>query len=80
MAQESRAAKRERWVRSLAAVHADLAKAQKLAKNPRVDLHAKIPHGGGQTVLRELLLIADHNAYHVGQLVLLRRALGIWGK
>ena len=42
------------------------------------DLFAPIPHGEGQTVLREALLVADHNAYHLGQLVLLRRALGAW--
>ena len=42
------------------------------------DLQAKIPHGTGQTFLREMLLVADHTAYHVGQLVLVRRLLGIW--
>ncbi len=66
------------WTQSLAAFRADLGKVQKLAANRRIDLHAPILHGTGQTVLRELLLVADHNAYHVGQLVLLRRALGIW--
>ena len=49
-----------------------------LTRNPRTDLFARIPHGEGQTILREALLIADHNAYHVGQLVDLRRALGAW--
>ena len=43
-----------------------------------IDLSAKIPHGSGQTVLRELLLVADHTAYHVGQIVLIRQLLGIW--
>ena len=42
------------------------------------DLFAKIPHGDGQTILREALLVADHNAYHYGQLVFLRRGLGAW--
>jgi hypothetical protein len=42
------------------------------------DLYARIPHGEGQTILREALLTADHNAYHLGQLVLLRRLLGAW--
>jgi len=41
-------------------------------------LLAKIPHGDGQTILREALLAADHNAYHIGELVLLRRVLGGW--
>ena len=45
---------------------------------PSVDLFAKIAHGDGQTILREALLAADHNAYHLGQLVLVRRLLGTW--
>src|SRR5260370_30755123 len=51
-----------------------------LATNPRTDLHRAFPWGDGQTLLREALLLADHNAYHVGQIVDLRRALGIWKK
>ena len=47
-----------------------------LVANPDTDLYAPIPHGDGQTILREALLVADHNAYHLGQLVLLRRCLG----
>jgi hypothetical protein len=46
--------------------------------DPDTDLYAKIPHGDGQTILREALLIADHNAYHLGELVLLRRLLTAW--
>ena len=46
--------------------------------NPKTDLFAPIPHGSGQTILREALLLADHNAYHLGQLVLVRRLLGCW--
>ena len=42
------------------------------------NLLARIPHGSGQTYLRELLLVADHTAYHVGQMVLVRRLLGVW--
>jgi hypothetical protein len=49
-----------------------------LVKSLKTDLCAKITHGGGQTILREALLLADHNAYHLGQLVDLRRALGAW--
>jgi hypothetical protein len=51
-----------------------------LLTNSRTDLHAAFPWGDGQTLLREALLLADHNAYHVGQIVDLRRALGIWKK
>jgi hypothetical protein len=50
----------------------------KLVENPRTDLFARIPHGDGQTVLREALLAADHNAYHLGQMVLLRKLLKAW--
>jgi hypothetical protein len=49
-----------------------------LVANPATDLFARIPHGSGQTILREALLVADHNAYHLGELVLVRRLLGAW--
>lgn len=66
------------WAKSLRDYRADLDAMEKLVTSKRTDLTAKIPHGTGQTVLREALLIADHTAYHVGQLVLLRRLLGAW--
>jgi uncharacterized damage-inducible protein DinB len=66
------------WVRSIQAFQHDLQEMSKLVKNPKTDLFAKIPHGEGQTTLREALVVADHNSYHVGQLVDLRRALGVW--
>ena len=66
------------WSASVAAIRRDVAALKRLAADRRIDLFARIPHGSGQTYLRELLLVADHNAYHVGQLVALRRALGSW--
>ena len=66
------------WDQSIHAFQADLRTMQRLVKNPSTDLPARIPHGTGQTILREALLIADHNAYHLGQLVILRRLLGAW--
>jgi DinB superfamily len=66
------------WHESVKAFRADLKSMQSLVKNPRTNLLAKIPHGDGQTILREALLVADHNAYHIGQLVLMRRLLGAW--
>ena len=66
------------WTRSVASFRADLKAVQKLVENPKTDLFAPIPHGDGQTILREVLLVADHNAYHLGELVLLRRLLGAW--
>lgn len=66
------------WERAVTAFRADLQAMQDLVADPATDLFARIPHGEGQTVLREALLVADHNAYHLGQLVMLRRALGAW--
>jgi hypothetical protein len=66
------------WDRSVAAFRADLRAMQDLVADPATDLYARIPHGEGQTVLREALLVADHNAYHLGQLVVVRRLLGAW--
>lgn len=63
------------WDRSVERFRADLAEMRALVADPDVDLYARIPHGEGQTVLREALLVADHNAYHLGALVALRRAL-----
>jgi hypothetical protein len=66
------------WNRSLKDFRADLAAMRDLVSDPRADLLKPLPHGEGQTLLREALLVADHNAYHVGQLVVVRRALGAW--
>jgi hypothetical protein len=66
------------WDGSVAAFRADLKAMQDLVADPATDLFARIPHGDGQTILREALLVADHNAYHLGQLVLVRRLLGAW--
>ncbi|MFQ5778240.1 MAG: DinB family protein [Terriglobia bacterium] len=66
------------WEKSIKAFRADLKAMEKLVTDPATDLFAPLPHGDGQTVLREALLLADHNAYHVGQLLLLRRLLGAW--
>jgi hypothetical protein len=68
----------EAWEQSVAAFRADLQAMLDLVANPQTDLFARIPHGDGQTILREALLVADHNAYHLGQLVFLRRCLGCW--
>ena len=66
------------WNKSVSAFRADLGAMINLVRNPRRDLFARIPHGEGQTIVREALLVADHNAYHLGELVYLRRALGAW--
>lgn len=66
------------WDKSVRAFRRDLKAMSDLVADPATELDAKIPHGNGQTILREALLVADHNAYHLGALVLLRRLLGAW--
>jgi hypothetical protein len=66
------------WANSVKSFRRDLKEMQSLVASPKTDLYALIPHGNGQTILREALLVADHNAYHLGELVLVRRMLGAW--
>jgi hypothetical protein len=66
------------WDKSVRAFRKNLKAFCALISDPATDLYANIPHGDGQTILREALLIADHNAYHVGQLVMVRQLLGAW--
>ena len=66
------------WDHSVEAFRADLRAMQDLVADPATDLFTPLPHGAGQTALREALLVADHNAYHLGQLVVVRRLLGAW--
>ena len=66
------------WSASIKRFRQDLKAMQGLVANAKTDLYARIPWGDGQTILREALLLADHNAYHVAQLVDVRRLLGAW--
>jgi len=66
------------WDASIAAFHRDRTAMQQLIRDPKCDPFAKVPAGSGQTFLREFLLVADHTAYHVGQLIAVRRLLGAW--
>jgi uncharacterized damage-inducible protein DinB len=66
------------WQQSVAKFFADLNETIKLVEDPNLDLTSEIPHGEGRTYLRQVLLIADHNAYHLGQLVQVRKLLGDW--
>ena len=66
------------WNKSIQQFRKNLKSMQDLVANPKTDLLARIPWGDGQTILREALLVADHNAYHLGQLVDVRRLLGAW--
>jgi hypothetical protein len=66
------------WDSSVHGFCQDLESLCALVKDESTDLYARIPHGDGQTILREVLVAADHNSYHLGQLLLLRRMLGAW--
>jgi hypothetical protein len=68
------------WDNTIAAIGNDLEKFQALIANPSADLYKPFRWGQGQNLLREALLVADHSAYHLGEIVLLRRLLGIWKK
>ncbi len=66
------------WKDCVQAIRHDLAAFETMIRDPHQDLFRQFPWGEGQTLLREALLVADHNAYHIGQLVLVRRLLGAW--
>ncbi len=66
------------WNKSIQSFRDDLDEMKKLVRNPKTDLFAPIPWGDGQTILREAMLMADHNAHHLGQLIDVRRLLGAW--
>jgi len=66
------------WNESVAAFRADLNAMIAIVEDDSSDFFAPLPHGDGQTILREVLVLADHNAYHLGELLLLRRLLGVW--
>jgi len=66
------------WTKSVNQFKSDVKAMQDLVMSPKTDLFTKIPWGDGQTVLREALLVADHNAYHIAQIVDVRRLLGAW--
>ena len=68
------------WDGSIASFRKDRKALQQLAKDPKITLTDKIPHGSGQTYLREIVLVADHTSYHVGQLVLVLRLLEAWDR
>jgi len=66
------------WDKSVKSFHDDLAAMKTLVEDPKTDLFAKIAWGDGQTILREAMLVANHNSHHLGQLIDVRRLLGAW--
>jgi hypothetical protein len=77
---QGRTATAEEWHKSIADFQSDLNALIKIVRDPNTDLYAKIPHGTGQTILREMLLVADHNAYHIGEFAIMRQVMGTWPK
>ena len=75
---EGAQADRQAWETSLSAFRADALALQELVANPRTDLTADLPHAPGYSILREILVVSDHNAYHIAELALLREMLGAW--
>jgi uncharacterized damage-inducible protein DinB len=69
---------KEKYEESIRAVKGGIEKMRELVKDSKNDLHTPLPHGDGQTLFREAMLIVDHNAYHIGQIVLIRRLMGSW--
>jgi len=74
----SPAPRKDAWEKAIAAYKRDRRRFQRLAISRAIDLDAPVPNGNGQTYFRELLLALDHAAYHVGQIIAVRRALGCW--
>lgn len=68
----------EDWHKTIADFEKDLKELVQIARDPKTDLYAKIPHGTGQTILREVLLVADHNAYHIGEFAIMRQVMKTW--
>ena len=66
------------WADSVRRIREDRAALEALARDGSIDLASRIPHGTGQTYLREILLVIDHTAFHLGELIVARRLLGAW--
>lgn len=68
------------WEATIAAIRSDLAELKALIEDPATDLYCNLPHAEGYNILREALLVADHNAYHIGEFAILRQVIGTWTK
>ena len=68
----------KQWRETIERIEADRQEMIAMVKDPKIDLHARIPHGDGQTILREAILIVDHNSYHIGEFAILRQVRKNW--
>lgn len=78
-AQDARATEAD-WRQTIASFRRDMQALVEIANDPQTDLDAVIPHGTGQTIFREIVLVTDHNAYHTGEFAIMRQVMGTWGK
>jgi hypothetical protein len=76
---ETTTASAEDWQATIEAFLSDRGELEAMVEDPETDLYAEIPWGNGHTVLRELLIVSDHNAYHIGELAIMRQVMGTWG-
>jgi hypothetical protein len=76
---EKKAVKKD-WDKTIKGFLKDQKELQKLVEDPKTDLYKKLPHGTGQTVMREIIVVTDHNAYHLGEFAIMRQVLGAWDK
>ena len=78
--ERGRKATRKEWDETIARFGKDHDELERMVKNPKTDLYSRIPWGDGQTILREILLVSDHNAYHLGEFAIMRQVMGTWGR
>jgi hypothetical protein len=76
---DKKATKKE-WENTIVQFEKDNLALQQLVKDPKTDLYVKIPHGDGQTIFREILVVGDHNSYHIGEFAIMRQVMNTWGK
>ncbi len=77
---DSEKASQKEWDETIRLFHKDQKELEKIILDEKTDLFKKIPWGDGQTILREIQLAADHNAYHIGEFAIMRQVMGTWGK
>lgn len=68
------------WKRTISQFHKDSLALQKIVSDRKTDLYARIPHGTGQNIMREIIVVSDHNAYHIGEFAIMRQVANVWGK
>jgi hypothetical protein len=77
---EGKKATGKEWDKTISGIKNDTNEIEKLVSDPNIDIYSKAKNGDGQTILREILLVADHLAYHIGEFAIMRQVMGTWGK